>query len=61
MQITDYINWAMYRAFINQDERYINFIKEKISSIVDIYDLKKYPKNYYNRKNTFSIEKISPL
>lgn len=61
LQITDYINWAIYRAFINQDERYVNFIKEKISFIVDIYDLKKYPKNYYSRKNTFSIEKISPL
>jgi len=44
LQITDYINWAVYRAFINQEERYINFIKEKISLIVDIYDLKKYPK-----------------
>jgi len=61
LQITDYINWSVYRAFINQEERYINFIKEKISLIVDIYDFKKYPKNYYSRKNVFSIEKISPL
>jgi hypothetical protein len=61
LQITDYINWAVYRAFTRGEERYINYIIEKISLIVDIYDFGKYPKNYYNRNNKFSIKKISPL
>jgi hypothetical protein len=29
LQITDYINWAVYRAFIKGKERYINYIIEK--------------------------------
>ena len=61
LQIIDYINWAVYRAFVNGEERYVNYIKEKISFLVDIYDFEKYPKNYYNRKNVFSIKKVSPL
>jgi hypothetical protein len=61
LQIIDYMNWALFRAFTKCEERYFNFIKEKVSLVVDIYDFKKYPKNFYNRKNRFSIKKISPL
>ncbi|MHB1443386.1 MAG: hypothetical protein ACYCXO_11645 [Candidatus Humimicrobiaceae bacterium] len=61
LQITDYINWAVYRAFIKGEERYINYIIEKISLIVDVYDFEKYPKNYYSKSNKFSVKKISPL
>ena len=61
LQITDYMNWAVYRAFTKNEARYIDFIGEKISYLVDIYDLKKYPKNFYSKSNTFSIKKISPL
>ncbi|MCL5986913.1 MAG: hypothetical protein M1371_10200 [Actinobacteria bacterium] len=32
-------------------------VREKINYLVDIYDLKKYPNNFYNKDNTFSIEK----
>lgn len=63
LQIIDYINWAVQRAFIKGEDRYLKFLQEydKISFIVDIYDLDKYPKNFYNKKNVFSINKISPL
>lgn len=61
IQIIDYLNWAIYRAFVKGEERYFEFIKGKISLVVDIYDFKNYPKNYYNNKNKFSIKKISPL
>ena len=61
LQIVDYMTWAVQRAFLKNETRYINFVKDKISLIVDIYDFNKYPKNYYNRKNIFDPKKISPL
>lgn len=61
LQIADYMNWVVQRAFIKKDMRYFNFVSDKISYLVDIYDTKKYPKNFYNNKNPFDINKISPL
>jgi len=61
LQIIDYMNWAVQRAFIKKEMRYYEFVKEKISLIVDVYDFDKYPKNYYNKRNSFDINKISPL
>jgi hypothetical protein len=61
LQIIDYINWAIQRAFLMKDMRYFNFIEEKISYLVDIYDFDKYPNNFYHKRNKFDIKKISPL
>ncbi len=61
LQITDYMNWAVQRTFQKGDERYARFVREKISYLVDLYDFDSYPKNFYNRKNLFDINKISPL
>lgn len=61
LQIVDYMNWAIQRAFLKREDRYIKFVLDKISYMVDIYDFEKYPKNHYNRKNRFDINKISPL
>jgi len=61
LQIADYMNWAVQRAFQRGEDRYINFMGEKLSYLVDLYDVEKYPKNYYNRTNVFSLNKISPL
>lgn len=61
LQVVDYINWAVQRAYIKGDMRFYKFIEDKISYLVDIYDTDKYPKNFYNRKNKFDIIKISPL
>lgn len=61
LQIIDYINWAIQRMFIKKDVRFYEFIKGKIKYIADIYDAAKYPKNFYNSKNLFDINKISPL
>jgi hypothetical protein len=61
LQIADYMNWAIYRAFTKREMRYYNFVKNKISLIVDIYDFTKYPKNYYHKRNPFDVNKISPL
>ena len=61
LQVTDYMNWAVQRAFVKGDVRYLNFVESKISLVVDIYDFGKYPSNYYNRKNRLDLKKISPL
>ncbi len=61
LQVADYMNWAVQRAFLMGDMRYFNFVKNKISYMADVYDFKKYPKNYYSSKNPFDITKISPL
>ena len=61
LQIVDYCNWAIQRAFLQNDMRYYNFLKEKFGLIVDLYDYKKGWKNFYNKKNPFDIKKISPL
>lgn len=61
LQVIDYINWAVQRAYIKNDMRFYKFVEDKISYLVDIYDSDKYPKNFYSRKNKFDITKISPL
>ncbi len=61
LQVVDYMLWTVQRAFNKGETRYLNFLKEKISLLVDIYDFDKYPDNYYNKRNAFDIKKISPL
>lgn len=61
LQIADYMNWAVQRAIIKKEDRFFKTIENKISYLVDIYDTKKYPKNFYHRKNKFDVNKISPL
>jgi hypothetical protein len=61
LQVVDYMNWAVQRAFVKGEMRYLDFVGEKISLIVDVYDFDKYPKNYYSRNNPFDLNKISPL
>jgi hypothetical protein len=61
LQVVDYMLWAVYRAYTKGEMRYFEFVREKYSLIVDIFDTEKYPKNYYTDKNGFDIKKISPL
>lgn len=61
LQIIDYCNWSIQRAFTQNDMRYYNYLKEKFGLIVDLYDYKKNWKNFYTRKNPFDVNKISPL
>lgn len=61
LQVIDYMNWAVQRAFIKGDMRYFNFVKDKVSYLVDLYDADNYPKNFYNNRNPFDVTKISPL
>lgn len=61
LQVIDYMNWAVYRAFTRREMRYYRFVQDKVSLLVDFYDTAKYPKNWYSRTNPFDVEKASPL
>ncbi len=57
----DYLNWAVYRAFTRGEMRYFRQIEAKVSLLVDLYDTDRYPKNWYNKRNPFDVNKITPL
>jgi hypothetical protein len=61
LQIIDYMNWAVYRAFVKREMRYYQFVQDKVSLLVDLYDYTTYPQNWYSRDNPFDINKASPL
>ena len=61
LQVVDYMNWAVYRAFVKREMRFFKFIEEKVSLLIDLYDIRNYPHNWYTRDNPFEIEKASPL
>jgi hypothetical protein len=61
LQVIDYMNWAVYRAFVKREMRYYRFVEDKVSLLVDVYDVAAYPKNWYHHDNPFDIEKASPL
>lgn len=58
--LIDYMNWAVYRAFTMGEMQYFNVVADKVSLVVDLYDRKKHPNNWYTRKNPFDTKK-SPL
>ena len=61
--ISDYICWAVQRVFERGETRYYNFIEDKISLVIDLYDSSKYEnnQNYYNHRNKLTAEnKLSP-
>ena len=64
LQVIDYMSWAVQRVFIKGDMRYFDFMRSKISLVVDIYDYARYKNsgNYYStRRNPLDSTKISPL
>ena len=61
LQVVDYVNWAIQRAFCKKETRFLSVIEDKVKYLVDIYDTDKYPNNFYSKTNKFNINKISPL
>lgn len=61
MSIIDYMNWAVYRAFTRQEMRYFRVVEDKVDLLVDLYDTDNYPNNWYNQRNPFDVNKITPL
>lgn len=61
LSVIDYMNWAVYRAFTKREMRYYKTVEEKVSLLVDLYDVGNYPDNWYSRRNPFDIRKATPL
>lgn len=63
INIADYLCWTVQRVFEKGETRYYDFVKEKVSLVIDLYDTEKYEGfgNYYSPKNPLTAEnKISP-
>ena len=63
LNIADYLCWAVQRVFERGEMRYYNYIQDKISLVIDLYDSEKYhdSKNYYKKGNPLTPEnKLSP-
>jgi hypothetical protein len=61
LQVVDYVNWAVYRAFERGEMRFFNVIRDKVRMVCDVYDTDKYPDNFYSSRNPFDAKKVSPL
>lgn len=64
LSIVDYLCWAVQRVFEKGDVFYYDFIRSKISLVVDIYDFSNYKKgkNFYTIKNPLTLKnKLGPL
>lgn len=63
LNIADYCCWAVQRVFERGEIRYYEFLLEKMSLIVDLYDSEHYQMsgNYYTKKRPLTTQnKISP-
>lgn len=65
LNVTDYFCWAIQNVFEKGYLRYYNFLKDKISTVIDVYDFESYGKsgwpNYYGKNNPLtSKNEISP-
>jgi hypothetical protein len=63
LSVADYLRWAVQRIFERGETRYYDYIKDKASVIIDLYDFDNYPKgrNYYKRGRSLTANnKISP-
>ena len=61
--VPDYLGWTVQRVFERGDTRYYDFVRERISLVVDLYDAEKYEgsRNYYTRRKPLTAEnKIGP-
>ena len=64
LQVVDYANWAVQRAYEHNQMRYFDWLGEKFSLVWDIYDKARYKGggNFYTQtKNPFDIKKASSL
>jgi hypothetical protein len=65
LQVIDYMNWAVQRAFERSEMRYFEFLRGKIEKVWDVYDIHKLQSNgnvvYDRKRNPFDIRKASPL
>jgi hypothetical protein len=61
--VPDYLAWAVQRVFERGETRHYDFMRERISLVVDLYDAEKYEgsRNYYTPKRPLTAEnKLGP-
>lgn len=63
LNVADYLCWSVQRVFERGETRYYDYILEKISLVVDLYDTSRYEgsRNYHRRTNPLTTQnRISP-
>lgn len=65
LNVADYFCWSIQNVFEKGNMRYYNFLKDKVSLVIDLYDFESYGKddwpNYYRQDNMLTPEnKLSP-
>lgn len=60
LNISDYFCWAIQRVFEKGETRYYDFLIDKISLVIDLYDTSKQENwnHYYKKKNPLTSENI---
>lgn len=61
--VPDYLAWAVQRVFERGETRHYDFIRERVSLVIDLYDAEKYQgsRNYYSPKRPLTAEnKLGP-
>jgi len=61
--VPDYLAWTVQRVFARGETRHYDFVRERISLVVDLYDAEKYEgsRNYYPPKRPLTPEnKLGP-
>lgn len=65
LSVIDYVTWAVYRMYVQQDDRYLRIVQDKISLILDRYHpngIKRYTRNEpLTLDNLYPIEKATLL
>ena len=63
LNIADYLSWSVQRVFERGETRYYDYMRDKISLVIDLYDTANYrgSGNYYRRDHILTAEnKICP-
>jgi len=61
--VPDYLAWTVQRVFERGETRHYDFVRERISLVVDLYDAEKYEgsQNYYTPKRPLTaLNKVGP-
>ena len=61
--VPDYLAWTVQRVFERGETRHYDFVRERISLVVDLYDAEKYEgsRNYYTPQRPLTAEnKLGP-
>lgn len=62
LQVIDYYLWALWRLYVNREERFLSYLSSSIGLIMDVDDVRKKPTGtYYSSHNPISLEKLPKL